>query len=121
MLLSFLSLETGCSIKSGDVNYDEVVKFSEGKQLKFPDFTLEYKGVRTQEAKFPNGNSLTFRYHDFNISSGNSAKTVSWSSGTGVIDSAPFEFEGKNYELEMVQSEKLNKKLDEDELVIVKK
>jgi hypothetical protein len=111
----------GCSMKSGDVNYDTVVSFSKGSQLKFPDFVLEYMGERAEKKEFPNGNSFTFKYYDFKVTHPTGIKTVSWSSGTGVIDPIPFEFDGKTYEIEMRYSEKLKQKLSEDELVIVKK
>jgi hypothetical protein len=121
VLISISFISIFCSAKSGDVNYDTVVEFSKGVQLKFPDFTLEYSGERTEKKEIPNGNSLTFTFHEFKISNGSENKTISWSSGTGDIAPARFDIGGKSYELELRMSEKLNKKLDEDELVIVKK
>jgi hypothetical protein len=117
--ISFLSIF--CSMKSGDINYNSVVKFSKGEQLKFPDFTLEYTGERTEKKEFPNGNSLTFTFHDFSLTNGSVKKTVSWSSGTGDIGPMQFDFEGRNFEIEMSYSEKLKTKLDKNELVIVRK
>jgi hypothetical protein len=119
LTLSFLSFF--CSAKSGDVNYDTVVEYSKAQKIKFPDFTLEYMGERTEKKEFSNGNSFTFKFYDFKVSNSSAEKTISWSSGTGVIDPIPFEFDGKKYELERAYSEKLAKKLDDDELVIVKK
>lgn len=110
-----------CSAKGGDVNYDTVVEFSKGVQLKFPDFILEYKGDRTVERDMPGGKSITFTHYDFEVSNGSVRKNISWSSGTGDIAPTAFEFEGKKYELELRNSEKLDKKLGENELVIVKK
>jgi hypothetical protein len=118
-LLGFIGLF--CSMKSGDVNYNSVVTFSKDEVLKFPDFTLEYLGERSEKKEFPNGNSFTFRYYDFKLSAGSETKTISWSSGTGVIDPLPFEISIGKFELELRNSEKLSKKLDENELVIVKK
>jgi len=102
-------------------DYDKVVKFSKGEQLKFPDFTIEYTGERTETKQFPNGNSLTMKFHEFNVTSASSQKKISWSSGTGEIAPVRFEIDGKNFELEMSNSEKLKTKLSENELVIVKK
>lgn len=121
MLIPLSLISLFCSAKSGDVNYDSVVTFSKGEVLKFPDFSLEYLGERNEKKEFPNGNSFTFRYYDFKLSAGTETKTISWSSGTGVIDPLPFEFSGSKFELELRNSEKLSKKLDENELVIVKK
>ena len=125
IIFCFLSvvsgLSAGCSISGGKGEYDAVVSFSKGEKIQFPDFLLEYLGERTEKKEFPNGNSFTFTFYDFKLTSGTETKTINWSSGTGLIDPAPFEFGGKNFELELRNSEKLSKKLSEDELVIVKK
>lgn len=119
ILLSFLSLF--CSVKGGNNGYDEVANYSKGEQLKFPDFKLEFKGTRDEKKEFPNGNSLNFRFYDFTVSNDKTTKNISWSSGTGDIAPLQFEFEGKEYQLELSYSEKLKTKLKENELVIVKK
>jgi len=119
IILTLLSVN--CSSKNGGGDYNTVIEFSKGEQIKFPDFTLEFTGERSEKKEFPNGNSFTFKFYDFNISNGSAKQTVSWSAGTGLIDPHPFEFEGKQYELELKNSEKLSKKLDENQLVIVKK
>lgn len=111
----------GCSMKSGDVNYNSVVSFSKGEKIKFPDFVLEYQGERNEKKEFPNGNSLNFKFHDFSLTNGSQQKTISWSSGTGDIGPVQFEFESKSYAIEMSYSEKLKTKLGSSELVIVKK
>ncbi len=122
IILIFISLFTlNCSNQSGMNEYDSVVKFSKGEQLKFPDFTLEYTGERTETKQFPNGNSVTMKFHEFNVTSSASKKQISWSSGTGDIAPVGFEIDGKNFEIEMSFSEKLKTKLSENELVIVKK
>lgn len=72
ILLSFLSLL--CSVKGGDINYNTVVKFSKGEQLKFPDFKLEFTGTRDEKKEFPNGNSLNFRFYDFTVSNDKTQK-----------------------------------------------
>lgn len=118
--LIVITILFGCSSK-GDANYDTVVKFSKGTLLKFPDFVVEYTGERIEKKDLPNGSSFIFKFHDFNVTHPTGIKTVSWSSGTGDIAPVSFEFDGKKYELEMANSEKLKTKLGEDELVIVKK
>lgn len=116
ILLSVIML-FGCGSKSGDVNYDTAVSYAKGSQLKFPDFTLEYVGERTEKTSV----GLTFTFYDFSVTNGTAKKTVSWSSGTGDIGPVPFEFEGKQYQIELKYSDKLKTKLGENELVIVKK
>lgn len=122
IILIFISLFTlNCSNQTGMNDYDTVVKFSKGEQIKFPDFTLEFTGERTETKQFPNGNSITMKFHEFNVTSASSKKQISWSSGMGDIAPLGFEIDGKNFELEMSFSEKLKTKLSENELVIVKK
>lgn len=121
VLISISLISIFCSAKNGDVNYDTVVEFSKGAKLKFPDFTLEYKGERTVEKDMPQGKSITLSFYEFEVSDGNNKKTISWSSGTGDIAPARFDFGGKSFELELRTSEKLNKKLGENELVVIKK
>ncbi len=101
-------------------DYNTVVKFSKGEQIKFPDFMLEYTGERSETKQFPNGNSITMKFHEFNLTSSASKNQISWSSGMGDIAPMGFEIDGKNFELEMSFSEKLKTKLSENELVIVK-
>ncbi|HVE55408.1 MAG TPA: hypothetical protein VNB22_01170 [Pyrinomonadaceae bacterium] len=97
--------------------FGEKVRFSLSVPVKFEDFQLISTGERRVFSdKFPNG----FLYHDFNISTANEEKIVSWSSGTGDIAPTVFEIGGKKYELELRISDKLGK-LAENELVIWKK
>ena len=108
--------------KAGDTaEYDTVVQYEKGKQIKFTDFNLEFIEERTEKKEFPNGTSITFRFFDFKISNDKETKTISWSAGTGDIAPADFEFDGKKYQIEMSKSEKLNKRLNKNEIVIVKK
>lgn len=122
LILIFVSLFTlNCSNQTGMNDYNTVVKFSKGEQIKFPDFILEYTGERSDTKQFPNGNSITIKFHEFNLTSTASKKQISWSSGTGDIAPMGFEIDGKKFELEMSYSEKLKSQLSENELVIVKK
>ncbi len=121
-LLAIISLLTlfGCSAKGG-YEYNSIISYSKNEAMTFPDFTLEFTGIRDEKKFFPNGNSINIRFHDFKVISGSETKIISWSSGTGDIAPQPFEAGGKKFELELSNSESLKKKLSENELVIVKK
>ena len=119
LLISFLNLF--CSGPKGMNEYNTVVKYSKSEKLQFPDFKLEFTGTRDEKKEFPNGNSLNFRFYDFVVSNDKTQKNISWSSGTGDIAPLDFEFDGKKYQLELSNSEKLKTKLGNTELVIVKK
>lgn len=121
MLGLFSVFGINCS-KAGDIaDYNSVIQYEKGKAIKFPDFTLEFTGERTEKKEFDNGNSITFRFFDFKLSNDKESKTISWSAGTGDIAPSDFEFDGKKYQIEMSKSESLNKRLNKNEIVIVKK
>lgn len=103
-----------CARAGGPAAYGTKVKFAKGQVLNFPDFDLTYTGARhVATPRYPRG----FDYNDFTVSRGGVSKTVSWTSGTGVIDAADFEFNGKNYGLELRGSRKFGW-LKENELVM---
>jgi hypothetical protein len=105
-----------CARAGGPAAYGDKVKFAKGQALNFPDFDLTYKGRRhVATPKYPRG----FDYDDFTVSRGGTSKTVSWSSGTGVIDWADFEFDGKKFQLELRGSRKFGW-LKDNELVVNK-
>ena len=90
------------------------VKYRVGQKIQFPDFTVEYVGERRKTVPvYPRD----FLYYDFKVSKGKTEETVSWTTGTGVIDPTDFEIDGKHYQLELRRSEKLGK-LSDNELVI---
>ena len=94
--------------------YGTRVKYRQGQKIEFPDFKLEYVGERRQSIPvYPRG----FLYYDFKVSKGGSEKVISWTTGTGIIDPTDFEFDGKNYYLELRRSNKLGQ-LKDNELVI---
>ena len=94
--------------------YGTKVKFAKGVTLNFPDFDLTYTGSRhVATPKYPRG----FDYDDFTVSHGGVSKTISWSSGTGLIDWTDFEVGGKNFALELRGSRKFGW-LKENELVV---
>ncbi|RBP42561.1 hypothetical protein DES53_106270 [Roseimicrobium gellanilyticum] len=103
--------------KGGSASYGTKVKFSKGSPITFPDFELKYVGTRkVSSSTYPRG----FLYHDFEVSRSSASKTVSWSSGTGDIGPAIFQFDGKEFWLELSRSDKLGK-LADNEVVIWKK
>lgn len=103
--------------KGAGAGYGAKVKFSKGTPISFPDFELKYTGARkVSSSAYPRG----FLYHDFEASRGGTTKTVSWSSGTGDIGPAVFQFGGAEFWLELSRSDKFGK-LSENEVVIWKK
>ena len=114
-LLVFLGLVScGHAASEQKASYGTRVKYRAGQKIEFPDFTVEYVGERRESVPvYPRG----FLYYDFKVNKGKAEKVVSWTTGTGVIDSTDFEIEGNHYQLELRHSDKL-RKLKENELVI---
>jgi hypothetical protein len=119
MALSWLFGGEGCK-SQGSAAYGTVVTFSKGKVISFPDFDLEYTGETSSTSTFPNGNSFTFKYQEFKISKDGQSTVVKWTTGTGIIEPANFEFRSMKFSLELRNAEALKKKLDDDELVVTK-
>lgn len=96
--------------------YGEKVQFRKNVPIRFPDFKVTYLGQRRVEVPiFKPG----FLYYDFLVESPEGAKkTISWTSGTGVIDARDFEVKGKPYCLELKGSVGYSGWLKNDELVI---
>lgn len=121
VLMVFSLFGLNCT-KAGDTtDYNKVVEYEKGKVIKFPEFTLEYLDERSEKKDFPNGNSITFKFFDFKLTSEKETKVISWSFGSGDIAPVDFEFEGKKYQIEMSNSEALKQRLKKNEIVIVKK
>jgi hypothetical protein len=114
VLLTFFG-PVSCGYASGQKAAHAMrVKYKAGRQIEFPDFTVEYLGERRKILPvYPRG----FLYYDFKFSQGKTEKVISWTTGTGIIDPTDFEFDGKRYHLELRRSEKLGK-LNDNELVI---
>ncbi len=103
-----------CAQAGGAAAYGAKVKFARGRTLNFPDFDLTYVGTRhVATPAYPRG----FDYHDFTAAHGGVSKTVSWTSGTGLIDWTDFEIAGKKFALELRGSRKFGW-LKDDELVV---
>jgi hypothetical protein len=111
-----LGLLGGCLAAAEKVApYGAPVRFSKNRDVEFRDFSLRYLGARRIEnSEFRPG----FVYEDFEVRRDGRTQKVSWSSGTGVIDSASFEFAGRPYELELRGSVAQKGWLREDEVVV---
>jgi hypothetical protein len=96
--------------------YGGKVQFKKDVAITFPDFTVTYLGRRRVEVPvFKPG----FLYYDFLIEApGGVRKTVSWTSGTGLIDARDFQVRGKPYCLELKGSVAYPGWLKSDEVVI---
>jgi hypothetical protein len=119
ILFASLFFSEGCK-SQGNGGYGSSVTFSKDKAVSFPDFDIVYTGETSKTSTFPNGNSFTFRYMNFNVTKGGNTKEVKWTTGTGIIEPIPFEFEGKNYTIELRYTEATKTKLADDEMVITK-
>jgi len=105
---------TSCAASTSQARYGARVAYAQGQPLVFPDFTLEFNGMRqVTPPKAPR----SFLYYDFTVSSGDGQQTVSWSSGTGEISPHEFKVGDKTFLLELVYSERFGW-LDEHELVV---
>lgn len=113
---------TACGLSGGNnvQNYGEKVNYSNGKEIKYPDFTVKFSG--THEKGFPLPDSATkMVFYDFQVTKGDKKQTVSWSSGTGDIAPSFFYVDGVDYVLEMKQSDVIKESLGEGNIVIWKR
>jgi hypothetical protein len=114
MLLVLLAA-TACAGEKAPAGYGVIVHFSRGHAVVFPNFSMTYLGERrVSDPKFKPG----FTFYDFEVKSAKSTQTVSWTSGTGVIDSASFKVDGRPYELELRGSVIKKGWLKDDEMVV---
>jgi hypothetical protein len=98
--------------------YGERVSCADGKEIKFPDFSIKFTGKRevSKDANSP----LKMTFYDFEAAKGDKKEKISWSSGMGDIAPTAFEFGGAKYVLELSQSDVL-KSLGEGVFVIWEK
>lgn len=96
--------------------YGEIVKFEEGKTLKYPDFVLMYLGKRSIQG--PSGAKFSMNYYYFEITSESVSKSLVWSSGTGRIVPKKFQVTDKSFALELLYSRGHKKHLQENQLII---
>jgi hypothetical protein len=84
------------------VNYGSKVAMAENSSVDYPDFTLTYKGITKNTAKFSNGNSFTFTNYNFEVREDNKTKMIKWSAGTGDIGPWDFNIKGQTYWIEKI-------------------
>jgi hypothetical protein len=88
----------GVLIANPIASYGVPVSFAKGRDIAFADFTMRYLGERhVKSPVFKPG----FTFYDFAVTSRGKTQTVSWTSGTGVIDATDFQVDGKPYALEL--------------------
>ena len=100
--------------------YNEKISYADGKEIKFPDFSIKFIGTR--EVKYPKDtdSQLKMTIYDFEVAKGETKKKISWSSGTGDIGPTFFEIGGGNYVLELSKSDILGA-INEGNFVVWKK
>jgi hypothetical protein len=115
LLLVLILASSACAEERAPAAYGAIVSFSKGRAVVFPDFALIYLGERrVADPKFKPG----FTFYDFEAKSARGTAKVSWTSGTGVIDSASFVVDGRPYELELRGSVLKKGWLGDDEMVV---
>lgn len=111
---------SACGVKSASNDkvekYGEKVSYADGREMKFPDFSIKFTGKRGT------GNApIKMTFYDFLVTKGENKQTVSWSSGTGDIAPAIFNVAGTDFVLELSVSDVIKGQLGEGNLVIWKK
>lgn len=115
LIIGVYSIFKAIRINNQTIAYEKVIQFSKNRTLQFPDFKIVSTGV-TREQVTPN---LNFTYYNFLITDLNNAtRTLIWSSGTGEVAPKDFVIGNKVYQLELGYSNKDNKWISNDELVI---
>jgi len=74
-------------------NYGEELDFQKSDSYDLPDFTITYLG----RYKVTRGPQIPFTYADYEIKSEDETKTISYTSGAGIIGPDYFEFGGKKW------------------------
>jgi hypothetical protein len=115
LLTAFICIGLGVLIADPVASYGVPVSYAKGRDIAFADFTLRYLGERHVKSPiFKPG----FTFHDFAVTSRGRTHTVSWTSGTGVIDAADFQVDGKPYALELRGSVARKDWLRDGEMVV---
>jgi hypothetical protein len=114
-LVALILLAPACAAEPKSASYGQPVRFAKNRVVEFRDFTVRYVGERRVTSPvFKPG----FLYYDFEVTGRGGAQTVSWSSGTGVIDAASFKVDGRPYELELKATVARKGWMRDDEMVI---
>jgi len=105
--------------------YGKIVKYALNETIEFPDFSLKYKG--TSEIPGPNNAKWSIVKYNFELKSKNETKTISWSSGMGIIGPEKFtvatppmfNMDVWTFYLELQRSKKYPENLKNNELVVL--
>jgi hypothetical protein len=98
LLAAFVCIGLGVLCANPIADYGVPVNYAKGRDIAFADFTMRYLGERRVKSPvFKPG----FMFYDFAVTSRGKTQTISWTSGTGVIDAADFQVDGKSYALEL--------------------
>ncbi len=79
-------------------SYGEKTTYGQSITLKFPDFDLIFTG--TERSPWPSktdNKDLYLEHYLFTLEKDGVEKSISWSSGTGLVVPLPFEFSDKKY------------------------
>ena len=115
LLAAFLCIGLGVLLANPIADYGVPVSYAKGRDIAFADFTMRYLGERHVKSPiFKPG----FTFQDFAVASRGRTQTVSWTSGTGVIDAADFQVDGKPYALELRGSVARKDWLRDGEMVV---
>lgn len=99
--------------------YGKVVQFKENSLLHFADFTLTYRGQRSQLVG-PTKMKMAYEQFDITTNEEKITRRVEWSSGAGEIAPAIFEIKGKVFWLELKTSDIVQNKFMKDNELIVR-
>jgi hypothetical protein len=114
-LAALVLLLPACAAEPKLAPYGQPVRFAKNRVIEFHDFTVRYLGQRRVSSPvFKPG----FLYYDFEVAGRGGPQTVSWSSGTGVIDAASFKVDGRPYELELKATVARKGWMRDDEMVV---
>jgi hypothetical protein len=115
LLAALACLILGVALAAPAAEYGAPVHYALGRDIVFPDFTMRFLGRRHVESPvFKAG----FTYYDFAVAGHGKTRTISWTSGTGLIDATDFEVDGRPYELELRGSVGSKRWLGDNEMVV---
>ena len=80
-------------------SYGIKIDYAEGRQIKFPDFTIEFVGEKAPRSyeKYPR--------HEFRVTRGDEVQEVSWGRDRGDIGRVRFKVGDDNYLMELIGSQ----------------
>lgn len=97
--------------------YEAVVTFGTGVRIEFPDFAMQYAGISVAKPRAIAPLEIT-NFNFVIMQKNGSQLWASWSSGLGDLGPAHFVVDGTSYALELSYTEKGDKWLGPDEMVV---